>query len=89
MHDKGTQLQLKMGSSTGRHEAALLDTLEFIEEDTDERTGRKIKFPLDKEGADVLLLHNAGEFLAWPENPAAFAILLDEAGRGLDAQHRT
>ena len=25
-------------------------------------------------------MHNAGEFIAWPENPAAFAILLDEAG---------
>jgi Fe-S oxidoreductase len=25
-------------------------------------------------------LHNSGEYLAWPENPAAFAILLDAAG---------
>ncbi|MEG2948292.1 MAG: (Fe-S)-binding protein [Raoultibacter sp.] len=80
VHQKGTQLQLKVGSSTGLGKAALLDTLEFIEEDTYERTGRKIKFPLDKKNADVLLMHNAGEFLAWPENPAAFAILLDEAG---------
>ncbi|WP_417134457.1 (Fe-S)-binding protein [Rubneribacter badeniensis] len=80
VHDKGTQLQLKVGSTTGLSKAALLDTLEFIEEDIEERTGRKIKFPVDKKGADVLLMHNAGEFLAWPENPAAFAILLDEAG---------
>ena len=28
----------------------------------------------------IVLFHNAGEFMAWPENPAAFAILLDEAG---------
>ncbi len=27
-----------------------------------------------------MLIHNAGEFLSWPENPAAFAILLDAAG---------
>ena len=80
VHAKGTQLQLKTGSSTGLTRPALMDTLEFIEEDTYERTGRKIKFPLDKKGADVLLFHNAGEFMAWPENPAAFAILLDEAG---------
>lgn len=80
VHAKGTQLQLKTGSSTGLTRPALLDTLEFIEEDTYERTGRKIKFPLDKKGADVLLFHNAGEFMAWPENPTAFAILLDEAG---------
>lgn len=80
VHTKGTQLQLKVGSTTGLSKAALLDTLEFIEEDIEEQTGRKIKFPIDKKGADVLLMHNAGEFLAWPENPAAFAILLDEAG---------
>lgn len=80
VHAKGTQLQLKVGSTTGLTKAALIDTLEFIEEDIEERTGRKIKFPFDKKGADVLVMHNAGEFLAWPENPAAFAILMDEAG---------
>jgi len=26
------------------------------------------------------LIHNAGEFLAWPENPEAFAIILEAAG---------
>lgn len=80
VHAKGTELQLRVGSTTGLTRPALLDTLEFIEEDIEEQTGRKVKFPIDKEGADVLLLHNAGEFIAWPENPAAFAILLDEAG---------
>lgn len=80
VHAKGTELQLKTGSSTGLTKPAFLDTLEFLEEDIEERTGRKIKFPIDKKGADVLLMHNAGEFITWPENPAAFAILLDEAG---------
>jgi Fe-S oxidoreductase len=32
------------------------------------------------EGADVLLIHNAGEILAWPENPGAFAVILNAAG---------
>lgn len=80
LHKKGTMLQLQTGSSTGLTRPAFIDTLEFIEEDIEEQTGRAIKFPIDKEGADVLLVHNAGEFIAWPENPAAFAILLDEAG---------
>ncbi|MDR2492412.1 MAG: (Fe-S)-binding protein [Coriobacteriales bacterium] len=80
IHSKGSMIQLKTGSSTGLSKGALLDTLEFIEEDTEEKTGRKIKFPIDKKGADVLLVHNAGEFLSWPDNPAAFAILFDEAG---------
>ena len=80
LHEKGTMLQLKTGSSTGITKPALLDMLEFIEEDIEEKTGKKIKFPLDKKGADILLTHNAGEYMAWPENPAAFAILFEEAG---------
>lgn len=80
LHEKGTMLQLKTGSSTGMSKPAFLDVLEFIEEDIEEKTGRKIKMPLDKKGADILLTHNAGEFMAWPENPAAFAILFEEAG---------
>jgi Fe-S oxidoreductase len=80
LHNKGTELQLKTGSSTGIGKAAFLDMVEFLEEDIEDRIGRKIKIPVDKQGADILLIHNAGEFVAWPENPAAFAILFDEAG---------
>ncbi len=80
IHAKGTELQMKTGSSTGMTRPAFLDTLEFLEEDMTDRCGREVHFPVDKEGADVLLIHNAGEFISWPENPAAFAILLDEAG---------
>ncbi len=80
LHDKGTMLQLKTGSSTGIGKAAFVDMVEFLEEDIEDRIGRKIKIPIDKKGADILLVHNAGEFIAWPENPAAFAILFEEAG---------
>ena len=50
------------------------DNIEFIDEDMTEQTGVCGATPWDKEGADVLLIHNAGEILAWPENPGAFAI---------------
>ncbi|KUO75781.1 MAG: 4Fe-4S ferredoxin [Desulfosporosinus sp. BRH_c37] len=80
LHTKGTMNQLKTGSSTGLSKPAFLDTLEFLEEDTEEKFGIKLKFPIDKKGADILLFHNAGEFIAWPENPVAFAILFDAAG---------
>jgi len=80
LHTKGTMLQIKTGSSTGLSKPAFLDTLEFLEEDTEEKFGIKLKFPVDKKGADILVLHNAGEFMAWPENPVAFAILFDAAG---------
>ncbi|NLP43639.1 MAG: (Fe-S)-binding protein [Peptococcaceae bacterium] len=80
LHEKGTVNQLKTGSSTGITKPVLLDTLEFLEEDIEELYGLKIKFPVDKKGADILLTHNAGEYMAWPENPIAFAILFEEAG---------
>ena len=79
IHELGTVQQLKVGSTTGITPPALKDLLNFIEEEIKEKTGKGIKIPLDKKGADVLLLHNAGEFLSWPENIGAFAILFEAA----------
>ena len=50
----------------------LKDCVEFIDEEMTEKTGMKIETPWDKEGADILLIHNAGEIMAWPENPEGF-----------------
>ena len=80
IHEKGSVQQLRVGSSTGMTPAALRNVLEFAEEEIEEKTGRKIKIPVDKKGADILMIHNAGEFMAWPENLEAFAIILDAAG---------
>ncbi|WP_353683580.1 (Fe-S)-binding protein [Thermodesulfovibrio sp. 3907-1M] len=80
VYKKGTRLHLRAGSSTGMGPDAFKDIIKFIEEDIYERTGRKITIPVDKKGADILLLHNGGEYLAWPDHIAAFAILLDAAG---------
>ncbi|MHB1043489.1 MAG: (Fe-S)-binding protein [Eubacteriales bacterium] len=80
LHEKGTVTQLNTGSSTGLNRAAFLDLIEFLEDDLYDRTGKKYKIPVDKKGADILLTHNAGEFLAWPENPSAFAVIFEEAG---------
>ncbi len=79
IHEFGTVQQLKVGSTTGMAPPAFEDIILFLEEEIEERTGRKIKIPLNKKGADVLLLHNAGEFVSWPENIEAFAILFDAA----------
>jgi Fe-S oxidoreductase len=80
IHDKGSMLQLKVGSSTGMNPEAVKDNIEFIDEDISEKAGIDVKTPWDVEGADVLLIHNAGEILAWPENPGAFALILNAAG---------
>lgn len=80
LHAKGTVLQLDVGSSTGMSPLVVKDNMEFIEEDFEELSGLDSKMVWDKEEADVLLIHNAGEIMAWPENPAAFAIILNAAG---------
>ncbi len=80
IHEKGSVKHLTFGSSTGMTKAAIADIIEYIEDDIEEKIGRRITIPLDKKGADILLLHNAGEFMSWPENPASFAILFDAAG---------
>jgi len=80
LHEKGSMLQLRVGSSTGMNPLVVKDNIEFIDEDMTEKTGMKIETPWDKEGADVLLIHNAGEIMAWPENPGAFAVIFEAAG---------
>lgn len=81
VHKKGAMRQLETGSSTGMTKAAFVDNVEFLDEDlNDLYPGNDYKTPIDKKGADVLLIHNAGEYIAWPDNPMAFSILFEEAG---------
>lgn len=80
LHASGSMLQLKVGSTTGMNAAAVKDNVQFIDEEMTEKAGVTVETPWDVEGADVLLIHNAGEILAWPENPGAFGIILNAAG---------
>jgi len=80
LHKDGSVLQLAVGSSTGMTPMIVKDNIEFIDEDTAERTGIEVETPWDVEGADILLIHNAGEIMAWPENPGAFGTLFEAAG---------
>lgn len=80
LHASGSMLQLKAGSSTGMIPAAVKDNVQFIDEEMTEKTGTTVETPWDVEGADILLIHNAGEILAWPENPGAFGVILNAAG---------
>jgi len=80
IHDDGSVLQLKVGSSTGMNSVVVKDNIEFIDEDVSEMTGIKVETPWDKEGADILLIHNAGEIMSWPMNPGAFGVIFETAG---------
>jgi len=80
LHDSGSILQQTVGSSTGMNAMVVKDNVEFIDEDFAELTEYEFETPWDKEGADILLIHNAGEIMSWPENIAAFSILFQAAG---------
>lgn len=80
LHEKGTVQHLRVGSSTGMNPLAAKDSIEFIQEEMEEITGYPVAIPWDVEGADILLIHNAGEILSWPENVGAFAVIFQAAG---------
>jgi Fe-S oxidoreductase len=80
LHRDGTVKQLAVGSSTGMNPAGFRDVIAFAEEDLADRLGMAVEIPVDREGADILVLHNAGEFLSWPENLQAFAVIFAAAG---------
>ncbi len=80
LHDKGSMLQLGVGSSTGMTPMVVRDNVDFIDEDFSEELGVEFKTPWDVEGADILLIHNAGEIMSWPDNVAAFSLIFNRAG---------
>ena len=80
VHEKGSMLQLKTGSSTSMSGAIAKDNVQFLDEDFSEEFGYTYNTPWDVEGADILLMHNAGEIMAWPDNVAAFSIIFEAAG---------
>ncbi len=79
LHEKGSVLQLKVGSPTGMKSYVMKDNVQFLDEDFSEIYGMKISTPWDKENADVLLIHSAGDIISFPESFIAFTILLNAA----------
>jgi Fe-S oxidoreductase len=80
LHEKGTVQQLEVGSPTGLKPAVARDNLAFLDAEFSEATGLKIKTPWDKKGADILLIHSAGDIISFPESPISFSILCNAAG---------
>jgi Fe-S oxidoreductase len=56
----------RIGNNLGLPGPALADTLEGIEEDVEEDTGVAVRYPLDQEGAEVLLVTPSADFFAEP-----------------------
>jgi Fe-S oxidoreductase len=56
----------KIGNNLGLPGPALEDTLAGLEEDVKEATGIDVKFPMDVQGAEVLLITPSADFFAEP-----------------------
>ncbi|MCK5545728.1 MAG: (Fe-S)-binding protein, partial [Rhodospirillaceae bacterium] len=55
-----------IGNNLGLPGPALVNTMEGLEEDVEEETGIPVKYPVDVEGADVLLITPSADFFAEP-----------------------
>ena len=72
----------KIGNNLGMPAKALRATLEGLEDDIEEDTGVRVELPLDREGADVLLVTPSADFFASPhmEGLIGYAKVFHEAG---------
>lgn len=72
----------KFGNNLGMPGIAIADTLESLEEDVEEETGLKIRFPVDEKGAEVLLVVPSADFFAEPhvDGLIGYAKVFHQAG---------
>lgn len=72
----------RIGNNLGIPEPALADTLEGLEEDTKDETGLDVRFPLDVQGAEVLLITPSADFFSEPhvESLIGYAKVFHAAG---------
>ncbi len=72
----------KIGNNLGLPEPALADTLEGLEEEVKEDTDVDVRFPLDEQGADVLLVTPSADFFAEPhvDGLIGYAKVFHQAG---------
>jgi Fe-S oxidoreductase len=71
-----------IGNNLGLKGPALANTLEGLEEDVKDATGVEVKFPLDVEGAEVLLVTPSADFFAEPhvDGLIGYAKVFHQAG---------
>jgi len=74
------QLEGKTGNTSAIPLPALIDTLEFLEEDMMEEKGVEIKFPMDVEGAEYLFTPAVSDFLMEAETLMGIAAVFTATG---------
>ncbi len=74
------QLEGKTGNTSAIPVPALLDTLEFLEEDMKEEKGIDIKFPLDVEGCEYVFFPAVSDYLMEAESLMGIAAVFAATG---------
>lgn len=76
-----TQLEGESRNTSAIPRAAFIDTVEFLNEEIEEITGRKdMGFPMDKVGADILFVAPVSDFMMEADTLMGNAIALNAAG---------
>ncbi len=74
------QLEGDTGNTSAFPWPAIKDGLEFLEEEIEEETGAKIRFPLDVEGADYIFVPAVSDFMMEAETLMGNAAVLAASG---------
>ena len=74
------QLHGESGNTSGILPHALVDTLEFLEEEIDEAIGVKLKFPIDQPDREYVFFPAVSDYLMEPETLMGNAAVLYAAG---------
>jgi Fe-S oxidoreductase len=64
---KVVEISLETGNTDGASPEALKESIKFLEEEMEEEHGKKIKIPLDVEGAEYFYVPPSGDVLVNPE----------------------
>ncbi|MFC1514015.1 (Fe-S)-binding protein [candidate division KSB1 bacterium] len=74
------QLEGHTANTSAIPAAAMTDTCEFLEEELEELTNKKIKFPIDVENAEYIFFPAVSDFLLEPDTLMGNAAVMHETG---------
>jgi len=77
---KVIDISLETGNTDGANEAALMETVRFLEEEIFDECGVEVKIPCDEVGADVFFVPPSGDLLVNPEAVMGIAKVFHKLG---------
>ncbi len=77
---KVIQISLETGNTDGANQAALVETVKFLEEEIKDDCGVDVKIPYDVEGADIFFVPPSGDLLVNPEAVMGIAKVFHKLG---------